>query len=75
MDCATCATSEKGRPHEGDLTLCLYCANVMAFTESMGLRSATQEDFDKLDPERLNYLNQARHVIVNVMPKFPDDRN
>lgn len=47
MDRCTNVTGQGG-PKPGDVSLCFRCGVAMAFTAELGLRLATQEDFDDL---------------------------
>jgi hypothetical protein len=46
IDGAMCPANEDARPVEGDLTVCIYCAAVLAFGPSMRLVRAPEEAWE-----------------------------
>jgi hypothetical protein len=58
------ATSTAGAtPSPDDLTICLYCATVLVFTPTMGLRRLTREDLDAMTPAYKAALWRERLVV------------
>lgn len=63
FDSAT-ETTGKSRPSAGDISICLRCANVMAFTEDLGVRALTATERDEVyRDERVRHARAA--VILN----------
>lgn len=59
-------TSGSSEPEPGDFTLCLYCAAICCFTESLSLRLATPTDLRELDfkqPEMLGLLLRTKEEV------------
>jgi hypothetical protein len=53
----------KAPPRPGDFTVCLYCASVLRYTETMGLVRLTPADIARLPgAEREDVLNAQRAV-------------
>ena len=43
LDGTTCVNDEV-KPNPGDITICMYCGNVMAFDDDLSLRNLTIEE-------------------------------
>lgn len=61
LDAATAAVSPDDgpapTPEPGDLTFCIYCAEVLLFNEDMTVRAATKADLEPLDiPTQMKLL-------------------
>ena len=41
---ATSSSSEEDSPNPGDITICLYCGHIMAYSDDMKLRDLTDEE-------------------------------
>jgi hypothetical protein len=53
------ATSEAGvTPEPGDITVCAYCARILAFTPALTLRLATAADLENLTPAARQLLTR-----------------
>ena len=53
-----------GSPAEGDVTLCVYCANISLFTEQLTLRKATPEEVGALlrNPDIMQAVDALQHL-------------
>jgi hypothetical protein len=61
------AASEMGgdaEPSPGDLSVCVECGGLLAFTDQLRLRKATPVDLDDLDPEQRDGLLSAAAAIT-----------
>lgn len=47
MDCVTCVDTPDQAPRPGDLTICIKCGEVLVFTEELGLRIPTKEEYER----------------------------
>lgn len=61
LNAAGCTTQGRG-PEPGDVTVCIYCSDALAFTDAMGLRSATAEEAE-LFKEDIAFM---RYVIARM---------
>ena len=68
IDCAACPERPGAKPRPGDLSLCLGCAEVLAFNQDMTLREATIEDLMQLSPQQQAELGRAQKFIRTVKP-------
>ena len=50
-------------PQPGDVSVCLYCAAFLVFTETLHMRSMSEAEFNKLSAEQQRYLNAVRNFI------------
>lgn len=57
LDAATNVEDDQA-PKPGDVTICVYCATVMEFTEG-GLRIMSQEELDAVHPETIRLVNEV----------------
>lgn len=55
-------------PAEGDISLCIRCANVSIFDSELGLRRPSMREFNQLmdDPELRETILKAKSVIKRV---------
>ena len=61
----TAASSAAGAtPTPGDVTVCLYCGRVLAFTDALALRVATPADLGALDDEARATLGRYRRLVL-----------
>jgi hypothetical protein len=69
MDCATCVEKEDWVPKAGDGTICIKCGEFLLFTEGLGLRLPTEEEYQKYgtDPRII-----AAQVVVRGFAGRPD---
>ena len=51
IECATALDDSDAVPSPGDCTVCLECAEVLIFTEGLGLRRSTLAERSALGPE------------------------
>ncbi|UPK03157.1 hypothetical protein [Bradyrhizobium sp. 170] len=53
----------RGLPRPGNITVCLYCGHIMAFTEDLRLRELTDEEMiDVAGDPRLIAVQRARKL-------------
>lgn len=62
LDAATDAYGE-ATPEPGDLTVCIYCAAILVFTDTMGLRLPTDEEFAALPQETRQSVERLVQTI------------
>ena len=48
----------KETPRPGDLTVCVYCSEILEFTAEMGLQSASAETIADVDFVELQHINE-----------------
>lgn len=53
-------------PKPGDLTGCMHCGAAMVFTETMGLRALTDDEWDALPHENRLELSMIRAFAKQV---------
>ena len=59
------ATSEQGwTPQPADITVCLYCAAVLTFTDTLQLRALCAADLDALAPAFKAELWRYRAYVI-----------
>lgn len=63
MDAATCLADESARPTEGDLSVCLCCGELLAYTASLGVRILDLNDMLRIPPETQAELLRHQTVI------------
>ena len=64
FDAATSMFNE-AQPKPGDITVCLRCGHIMAFTKSLAVRNLTnQEKREVTGDPRIQLLEEARRVIM-----------
>lgn len=56
------------RPTPGDYTVCLYCATVLVFTETLALRKATDADWREMPEETQAGLRDAVQFVLTSIP-------
>lgn len=55
LDAASCL-EDGSRPKPGDITVCFYCGQVMAFDNDLGLRHLTEPESKEVEnDERINH--------------------
>lgn len=69
LDAATCVHDEV-RPKDGDLTMCIYCGHLMAFTADLSLRELNDEERAWCASSRL--IQRALEVRKAQSPVHPD---
>jgi hypothetical protein len=68
MDRATCFhDSEAHPPKEGDISVCIKCADVMVFNKEGTMREATINDLLALDSSAQMHLELAQRAIRRLM--------
>jgi transcription initiation factor IIE alpha subunit len=55
MDAATDVEAD-ARPSPGDIGVCIECGGVLAYTDDLTLRAASQEEIETLDPKTRELL-------------------
>jgi hypothetical protein len=65
IDGAAAVASERA-PEPGDVTICIYCADILEFDEHMVLRRC---DIEKLEPDFLDHVLALRRTAVRIQPK------
>jgi hypothetical protein len=69
------ASSETGdRPRGGDVTICLYCATVLIFTPTLGVRLPTLADLSDWTETDWATLVESRQAVVAFL-RAAADRN
>lgn len=63
VDAATDPFDPTNTPYPGDITVCLYCAGICVYTDSMALRSITRTDMDNITPDMKKYLAELQQYI------------
>ena len=54
------------QPKPGDITVCLHCGHVMAFTELLVLRELTDDERHEADDDaRVKLLEKNRRIVMN----------
>lgn len=65
MDGATAVHGDEGAvPGSGDLTVCIYCGELMEFTEPGHAVSLTQEKLEAMEPDVQHALKTAQRYIL-----------
>jgi len=55
---------DKGKPASGDLTICLYCAEIMVFNDDLNLESLSIEEYKSL-PKHIRFkIDSAQSAIA-----------
>lgn len=69
MDCATGAFDSSLIPKKDDVTICIRCGELLVFTEGLGLRLPTEEEYQEYgtNPQII-----AAQVIVRGFAGRPD---
>lgn len=67
------ATDGSGeRPSPGDVTICIYCAEMLCYTAALGLRPAAPDDLYRLGNEAaLGLFNVLRAVSARIHSESP----
>ena len=60
---ATTAVGENTTPREGDISVCIGCAEVLIFTKDLSVRLATISDLLDIGQENFNTITATQHVI------------
>lgn len=69
MDCATCVDIPEHTPRPEDVTICIKCGEVLVFTEGLGLRIPTKEEYERYGTdERIT----AAQIVVRGFAGRPD---
>jgi len=64
LDAAT-GLFEANRPSSGDITLCLQCGHIMAFTDNLGFRELTDAEAHAVaGDKRILAAQAARHRVM-----------
>jgi len=71
LSAATNVTSNE-KPKEGDLSICVYCGHLMAFTKDIALRELTPEEQTWCDQSPVVQTSQAMVRSQNYV--HPDKR-
>lgn len=60
--------SPSSTPTKGDITFCIYCAEVLVFNEDLTVREFRKEDLDKLSPDEILRIalmgNLAKKIVA-----------
>ena len=76
--CPTCATilDDETYPDDmsrtaspGDLTICVYCASVLIFTEVLGLRLMTDKEMAEMPEGQRKELDKTLKLVATPPPK------
>ncbi len=57
LDEATCVENNQSEPGPGDISICMYCAEILEFDANMQLKQATLSTLLELD--------QAQHALLD----------
>lgn len=70
LDCATGAFEEDLTPKPGDLSLCIRCGDMLVFTDKLGLRLPTKEEYENLPDYVKKQIIQAQ-IVIRGSPSRP----
>lgn len=59
------ADENEGPPRAGDLTICFGCATIFRFKEDLKVEVLQDEEFNELDDESRELLNQLSEIILS----------
>jgi len=59
-------------PKDGDLTICIYCGHLMAFTDDLSLRELTAEEQEWCN--KSNLITLAKESVKDIKAVHPDRR-
>lgn len=71
LDCATLPNQKHERPQSGDFTICLHCAEILVFTETLQLRRAEFKDFMEAPPTVHAMLTVMRDTARQLIKEKP----
>ena len=69
MDAASHLTDDDATPEPGDVTICLYCGMLMAFSEDLTFRELTEEEITKVPLDEVSRFQRARKAAMNPWPE------
>lgn len=73
LDAATAAISpqdgESRGPSDGDITFCIYCAEVLIFNADLTTRKAEKKDLSHLDVGDIQQLISMQNVVRSLAAK------
>jgi hypothetical protein len=64
LDRATNALGDIEPPHEGDISVCINCAETLMFDENLKLKIATEEDLESLPDGALEVIESIKQFIA-----------
>lgn len=62
FDCAT-GIEDRNTPHKWDFSICIECAELLVFTDNLGVRSADLNDMKGIDQDQLDLIGKAQYLI------------
>jgi hypothetical protein len=63
------ASGSEGKPEPGVITICIKCAEVLEFDQSMKVIPVRQETLDKLSVDELIQVRNVRYAVLVVRRK------
>jgi len=69
LDRATCAENDHSEPTPGDLSICMYCAEVLEFNADMQLKQASLSTLLELDQKQHALIDKAVQRIRARRPQ------
>ena len=68
MDDATCVTDASKRPKPGDVSVCMRCGEILAFSGTLNLSIAGVDHLLALDAEMNHVLTRTQELIRRQRP-------
>lgn len=65
MDAASHPEDDTKTPRPGDVTICLYCGFLMAFTDDLGFRELTEEELGEIPLDQISRIQRARKAVMD----------
>jgi len=65
LDAASYIKDESKSPVPGDVTICMYCGYLMAFTDDMTFRELTEEEIKEVPLVEVARIQRARKAVMD----------
>lgn len=72
LDAASTLENDDIQPKSGDVSICLYCASFLTFTENLSIRLLTTEEIAELEDNIRIVLMKMRRAIIARQRELAD---
>jgi C4-type Zn-finger protein len=68
MDAHSCISEQGETPSPDDISICVSCCNILAYTDDLSLRKISREELEEY-PLDLRYLITQARFALSTMPR------